>query len=119
MADEVQLVSLFQNLLSNAIKYRAEDRPLCISIHSQPSNTNHYQLTVRDNGIGIAPDYHQKIFEIFQRLKTSNSADGTGIGLTICQRIVRRFGGTIWVESSEGNGAAFHFTLHKAEHPPT
>jgi signal transduction histidine kinase len=73
-----------------------------------------WRISVRDNGIGIAPDYHQQIFGVFKRLH-GKAIPGTGIGLAICQRIVDRHGGQIWVESEAGHGATFHFTLPASE----
>jgi signal transduction histidine kinase len=112
MADESHLVSLFQNLLDNAIKYRAPDRAPRLSVTARPAAPGLWRFAVADNGIGIAPAYHDKIFEIFQRLDPAGAKTGTGIGLTLCRRIVRRFGGTIWVESEPDVGTTFFFTLH-------
>ena len=117
MAVEAHLVSLFQNLLGNAIKYRMPDRPSQISVGAERISAEFWQFTVADNGIGIDPAYHSKIFEMFQRLSPS-AQEGTGIGLTLCRRIVHRFGGKIWVESEEGRGATFFFTL-RAAFPPS
>lgn len=114
MADESQLVSLLQNLLSNALKYRVPDRPVRVEISAQPRNSHRWCITVADNGMGIDPAYHSKIFEIFQRLNPTAGIEGTGIGLTVCQRIARRFGGDIWVESVPGGGAQFRFTVLSA-----
>ncbi len=112
-ADAVQLESLFQNLLSNAVKFR-DDRPPQISITAEKIEES-WRFAVRDNGIGIKPEFHDRVFEIFKRLQTSGQYDGTGIGLAICKRIVERFGGRIWVESQFGRGSTFYFTL---PHPP-
>ena len=113
-ADPTQMVQLFQNLLSNAIKFRG-NRPPQIRIDVQEEGS-HWRFTVQDNGIGIAPQYHEQIFAIFQRLHGKNDIPGTGIGLALCRRIVERHGGRIDVESTEGAGATFRFTLGK-EHP--
>lgn len=107
-AHEAHLLPLFQNLIENAIKYRSEAPPR-IRITMQPHN-GHRRFAVSDNGIGIAPAYHAKIFMAFKRLH-SNTIPGTGIGLAICQRVVERYGGKIWVESESGRGATFIFTL--------
>ena len=109
MADNPQLVELFQNLIGNAIKFRGSESP---SIHvSAGRNGNGWIFSVRDNGIGIAPEYSKRIFIIFQRLHSREKYAGTGIGLAICQKIVERHGGRIWVESEVGKGATFYFTL--------
>lgn len=107
--DASQLHSLWQNLLGNAIKYRG-DRPLEIQISYQKIG-NYWQFVIQDNGIGIDPQYKERIFQIFQRLHTQEEYPGTGIGLAICQRIIKLHGGKIWVESKLGEGAAFCFTL--------
>jgi signal transduction histidine kinase len=106
---EAQMVSLFQNLISNAIKYRGEQAPV-IRISAEPTADSAYRFAVTDNGIGIDPQYHSQIFLAFKRLH-GRSIQGTGIGLAICQRIVERYGGRIWVESEVGKGASFQFTL--------
>ncbi len=109
MADTPQLVQLFQNLLGNAIKFRRDEPP---RIHVSASrNGDGWIFSVRDNGIGIAPEYAKRIFIIFQRLHSREKYDGTGIGLAICQKIVERHGGRIWVESELGKGATFCFSL--------
>ncbi len=112
---EAHLLQVFQNLIGNAIKYRSEERPsIDISAGRQGAS---WEFCVRDNGIGIPPQYADQIFGIFKRLHSSADYDGTGIGLAICQRIVERYGGRIWVESPQGNGSIFRFTLpaHAAE----
>ena len=111
VADQTYLVSLFQNLLGNGIKYRAPDRKPVLSVSAERISFDYWRFAVTDNGIGIEPQYHDKIFEIFQRLDPVSHADGTGIGLTLCRRIVHRFGGTIWVMSAPGKGSTFFFTL--------
>ena len=104
------LITLMQNLIGNAIKYRGQDPPR-IHVSAEPAGTN-WRFCVRDNGIGIAPEYHARIFGIFKRLH-GKEIPGTGIGLAICQRIVQWHGGEIWVESEPGSGSAFFFTLPK------
>ena len=104
------LITLLQNLLSNAIKYRSEDPPR-IHVSAAPAGAN-WRFSVRDNGIGIAPEYHERIFGIFKRLH-GKEIPGTGIGLAICQRIVQWHGGDIGVESEGGPGSVFYFTLPK------
>ena len=107
-AHEGHFVSLFQNLIANAIKYRSGGRP---EIRISYGRGNGWlRFAVRDNGIGIEPEYHTKIFVAFKRLHGQNIA-GTGIGLAICQRVVDRYRGKIWVESEAGKGAEFIFTL--------
>ncbi len=109
MADNLQLIQLFQNLIGNAIKFRGDEPP---RVHVAASrNGNGWIFSVRDNGIGIAPEYAKRIFIIFQRLHSREKYAGTGIGLSICQKIVERHGGHIWVESELGKGATFYFTL--------
>jgi len=111
IAEHSLLVSLFQNLLGNALKYRAPNRPPKLSVTAQRQAPDAWRFTVADNGIGIDRQYFDKIFEIFQRLTPAGEAEGTGIGLTLCRRIVHRFGGTIWLDSVPGQGSTFHFTL--------
>ena len=110
-AHEARLIQLFQNLIGNAIKYRGEDSPR-IHITAEPKNGD-WHFCVRDNGIGIKPEYAHQIFGVFRRLH-GHTYPGTGIGLAICQRIVERYGGRIWVESTPGNGSRFYFTLPQA-----
>jgi PAS domain S-box-containing protein len=107
-AHEVRMVQLMQNLVGNAIKYRSAERPR-IHISAEPRD-NHWLISIEDNGIGIEPAYAQQIFGIFKRLH-GQDYPGTGIGLAICQRIVERYGGRIWVESAIGKGSRFCFTL--------
>ena len=105
---ETQCIQLLQNLISNALKYRGEQAP---RIHVSAIRQNGmWRFAVADNGMGVAPEYHEQIFGVFKRLHGKTIA-GTGIGLAICQRIVGRQGGRIWVESQEGQGATFYFTL--------
>ena len=109
LADNVQLGQLFQNLIGNAIKFQGPEPP---HVHVSASrNENGWVLSVRDNGIGIAPEYAERIFVIFQRLHTREKYPGTGIGLAVCKKIVERHGGRIWVESQPGKGATFYFTV--------
>jgi PAS domain S-box-containing protein len=108
-ADPTQLTLLLQNLISNAIKFRREGSPR-IHVGAQHQD-NHWVLSVRDNGIGIEPQYFERIFGIFQRLHTRREYAGTGIGLAICKKIVERHGGCIWVESVLGAGCTFYCSL--------
>lgn len=113
MGDEGQLVQLFQNLIGNAIKFRREETP-CVHISAQRKR-NVVAFSVEDNGIGIDPQYRQVIFEIFRRLHTREEYPGTGMGLSICKKIVERHGGHIWVQSQLGQGSTFRFTIQLAE----
>jgi PAS domain S-box-containing protein len=104
---QTHLQQVLQNLITNALKYRRADPP---EIHISATYQNAaWRFSVRDNGIGIDPEYKEKIFGVFKRLHRNYS--GTGIGLAICQRVVARYGGRIWVESSPGRGATFFFTV--------
>jgi light-regulated signal transduction histidine kinase (bacteriophytochrome) len=114
-ADAAQLAHVFQNLIENALKFRSE-RPPEIEIGARRQD-GFWQFWVRDNGIGLEPQYADRIFLIFQRLHTRDKYPGTGIGLAISKRIIERHGGKIWVESQAGQGATFYFTLpEKGEH---
>ena len=107
--DEVQLLQLFQNLLANAVKFHGAGKPQ-IQVQATPEG-RHWVFAFRDNGIGIAPEHQERIFQIFQRLHTRQEYPGTGIGLALCKKIVERHGGRIWVESEPGQGATFYFTI--------
>ncbi len=107
------LLRLLQNLLANALKYRHPERPPRIGITAEPQG-DAWLFAVSDNGIGIDPAYHERIFQIFQRLHTRAEYDGTGIGLAICRRIVQERGGRLWVDSVPDQGSRFLFTLPAA-----
>ncbi len=109
LADPRQLHQLFLNLIGNAVKFRGERRPR-VEIGAERDGQQ-WRFWVRDNGIGIDPQYADRIFVIFQRLHTRADYPGTGIGLAICKRIVERHGGRIWFESTPGEGTTFFFTL--------
>ncbi len=112
-ADASQLRQLFQNLLSNALKFRSDKAP-AIQVTAQRKGSE-WQFCVSDNGIGIEPQYHERIFVIFQRLHAPGRYSGTGIGLAICKRIVERHGGKLWMTSEPGVGTTFSFTLPAVE----
>jgi signal transduction histidine kinase/PAS domain-containing protein len=113
LADATQLAQVFQNLIGNALKFRGEAPPR-VHITVTPRE-GAWLFAVADNGIGIDPQYFDRIFIIFQRLHPSQRYPGTGIGLALCQRIVERHGGRLWVESAPGHGSTFYFTLRRAE----
>ena len=110
---EFQLEQVFQNLIGNSIRYRSSE-PLCIHVAAEKRD-NDWLFSVRDNGIGIDPQYKEQVFEIFKRLHGAADYPGTGMGLAICQRIVDRAGGRIWVESGLGRGSTFFFTIPRRE----
>ena len=108
-ADRTQVAQIFQNLIGNAIKFRGTAPPV-ISMQAEKADQR-WLFRVSDNGIGIAPEYAQNIFVVFQRLHARSEYAGNGIGLAICKKIVERDGGRIWVESQSGSGSTFKFTL--------
>jgi len=107
---QTQLTQLFQNLVSNALKYHRPDTPPVVRASAVKENGS-WVFSVKDNGIGIEPEFKERIFGLFKRLHTRDEYSGTGIGLAICQRIVESHGGRIWVESSPGQGSDFRFTI--------
>ena len=107
--DSFQLLQLFQNLIGNAIKYRSSEAPMVRVSASRQGDS--WVFSVQDNGIGIAEQYHPRIFQLFQRLHSEKQYSGTGIGLAICQRIVERHGGRLWVESEPNRGSTFYFSI--------
>ncbi len=109
-ANAGQLAQVFQNLVGNAIKFRRPDGAPSIHV-SAVAAAHGWLFAVKDNGIGIEPQYAERIFVIFQRLHTRAEYPGTGIGLSVCKKVIERHGGRIWVESEFGAGATFYFTL--------
>jgi signal transduction histidine kinase len=110
-ADGTQLSQVFQNLIQNAIKFKGVDDPV-VTIDCK-SDGDKWLFSVRDNGLGMNMEYSERIFAIFQRLHTAAEYAGTGIGLAVCKKIVERHGGKIWVQSAEGKGSTFYFTIAK------
>jgi light-regulated signal transduction histidine kinase (bacteriophytochrome) len=114
MADDIQLIQLFQNLVGNAIKYQSPGVPL-VHISAARDSEMKWIFSVRDNGIGIDPQFFERIFGMFQRLHKREDFAGTGMGLAICKKIVERHGGSISVESQPGQGSTFRFTLAESD----
>jgi light-regulated signal transduction histidine kinase (bacteriophytochrome) len=107
---ETELRQVFQNLIVNAIKFKKKDVPSLIQIGCKKLEEE-WQFNVTDNGIGINSKYFERIFYIFQRLHTDGEYEGYGIGLATCKKIVEQHGGKIWIESKEGSGSTFYFTI--------
>jgi signal transduction histidine kinase len=112
-ADHTHVAQLFQNLIGNAIKFHGKDSP-AISVHAEKKG-EYWLFNVTDNGIGIAPEYLENVFVVFQRFHARSEYPGNGIGLAICKKIVEHYGGKIWVESPAGSGSTFKFTLPSSE----
>jgi chemotaxis family two-component system sensor kinase Cph1 len=108
---KIQMFQLMQNLVGNALKYHGVERPL-IKIAAE-EQTDQWLFSVKDNGIGIDPKFAEKIFVIFQRLHAKNEFSGTGVGLSICKKIVEKHGGKIWMEPNADGGSIFYFTIEK------
>ena len=118
VADRTQMVSLLQNLLANALKYRRPQVPPRIGVTVE-EEAERWVFAVADNGIGIDRQYFDRIFLVFQRLHTQEQFSGSGIGLALCRKIVRRHGGEIWLDSAPGTGTTFYFSLPKGPAPTT
>jgi PAS domain S-box-containing protein len=116
--DRTMLAQVLQNLIGNAIKYRS-DQPPRIRVEARQED-GLWDIAVADNGIGIAPEFHERIFDIFKRLHSRRKYAGNGVGLAICRKAIERHGGRVWVDSRDGTGSTFHFTVpgHGA-HPRT
>jgi len=108
-----QIGMVFYNLINNAIKFNKNEKPIVTVTNHDDGSEDFWKFSVADNGIGIAPEYQEKIFEIFRRLHSKSEYEGTGIGLALCQKIIDRHGGRIWIESEPGEGATFFFTIDK------
>ena len=108
--DGTQLAQVFQNLVGNAIKYRSSEVPH-VHVSAAKNGGNEWIFAVRDNGLGIDPQYFDRIFVLFQRLHGRETFKGTGIGLAICKKMLERLGGRIWVESQPEKGSTFYFAL--------
>jgi len=108
--DETEMVQLFQNLIGNALKFCPAERKPVVEIECV-TQTDAVEVKVRDNGIGIDPKHHERIFDVFQRLHRRDEFEGTGIGLAICKKIVESAGGKIALQSEVGSGATFIVTL--------
>lgn len=111
-ANRIEMGQLFQNLISNSIKYRSKRTP-DIRISFKETNLN-WIFSVKDNGIGIDKEFHERVFAMFQRLHSKSDHSGSGIGLAICKKIIEHHGGKIWLESKRGRGTTFHFTISRS-----
>lgn len=107
--DKIMLTQLFQNLISNAIKYKSDKAPI-ITIKGEKKD-GYWEFSIKDNGMGMEEKHHTRIFEMFQRLHRKEDIAGTGIGLSLCKKIVERYNGKMWVKSKVGKGSTFYFTV--------
>ncbi len=108
--DDTQLTQVFQNLIGNAVKYRSSAVPR-VHVSAATNDENEWVFSVRDNGLGIDPQYFEKIFVLFQRLHGRDEFEGTGIGLAVCKKMLERLGGRIWLDSVPDKGSTFHFAV--------
>jgi len=113
-ADATKIRQVFQNLITNAIKFTSEEKTPEVLINCGENET-HWTFSVADNGIGIHPDFQERIFLLFKRLHNNNEYEGTGIGLAMVKKIVEQHNGKIWLESAVGEGSTFYFTIKKGE----
>ncbi len=118
VGDPVLLKEVFQNLILNGIKFVAKDILPIIEIGGEEKNDT-WQFSVQDNGIGIAPEFQEKVFAMLQRLNSKEVYEGTGMGLAICKKIIEQHGGTIWVESQPDKGSTFYFSIPKVSNTPS
>jgi len=114
VANKTKITQLFQNLIANGMKFQQAENPPIIKIKGS-ENPRFWQFEIADNGIGIAKEYHDKIFTLFKRLHGKSEFEGSGIGLAYCQRVVEKHGGEIWLESEKGKGTTFFFTIKKSK----
>ena len=118
--DRIKIAEVFLNLVNNAIKFSSKNNKKNPKVEvGYIEEDKFHKFYVKDNGIGIDPKDHQRIFKMFRRLRQIEDDEGTGMGLAIVDRIVKSHGGKVWVESEKGKGATFHFSLPKAPHPDT
>jgi len=112
VGDESRIRQVFQNLVTNGLKFTKEGEPPVITVTGSEDERS-YKFSVSDNGIGIEPEYLDKIFLMFKKLHSENKYQGTGIGLSICKKVIDQHKGSLWVESVHGEGSTFHFTISK------
>ena len=101
------ILHVFQNIISNAMKYRSPDRPCVIRVEDAPVASGYVGVRISDNGIGISPEYREKVFKLFSRLHTETEYEGVGVGLALCDKLVKLHDGRIWIEDGLDGGSAF------------